>query len=76
MSFYVFLICNECKHTFSFEFTRGCMRTDKASIICPECNHDIQLVHTKTFQNGSVGIQVVGATRGLQLEFTSKGEPI
>ena len=70
MGSFVFLICNKCEHTFDFEFTYGCMRTGKAEVVCPECDNEIQLIHAKTFHDGSAGIQIVGATRGLQVVFT------
>ena len=72
-SSYVFLICAACKHTFSYEFTAGCMKTGEARTSCPECGQAIKLVEGETLEDGSVVIDIIGATRGLQLTFTHGG---
>ena len=65
---FIVLICSECEHSFTFNLARGCMSNGSAHTICPECDNEIQLIHEKTFLCGSVGVQVVGATRGMHVE--------
>ena len=67
----IVLICNKCKHKFLFRFTPGCMRTGAIDTVCPECNNEIQIIHTKTLLDESAEIQFMGATRGMFISFGS-----
>jgi hypothetical protein len=70
VNFSVILICDKCEHKFWFEFTFGCMKHGEALVQCPECKNDITLSKGEEFVDGSVVINIKGATRGLALSIS------